>query len=123
MRSNAARLLPEFREFQRRNGAPSHYRHLAITSQMTSSPFGMPQTEVADLVGAARQHVLEEAAHELLAAEAAGSRAAGLAFPVLDGDCFVVEADDAGVVPATRECGSRGHSTASRCSTAAHRAD
>jgi hypothetical protein len=35
MRSNAARLLPEFREFQRRNGAPSHYRHLAITSRAT----------------------------------------------------------------------------------------
>jgi Protein of unknown function DUF86 len=46
MRSNAARLLPEFREFQRRNGAPSHYRHLAITSQMTSSPFGMPWGDI-----------------------------------------------------------------------------
>jgi hypothetical protein len=33
MRSNAPRLLPGFREFQRRNGAPSHYRHLAITSR------------------------------------------------------------------------------------------
>ncbi len=58
---------------------------------------GMPQTEVADLVEAARQHVLEEAAHELVAAEAAGSPAAGLAVLVLDGDRFVVEADDAGV--------------------------
>ena len=64
---------------------------------MTSSPFGMPQTEVADLVEAARQHVLEEAAHELLAAEAEGSRAVGPAFLVLDGDRFVVETDDAGV--------------------------
>ena len=47
---------------------------------------GMPQAEVADLVEAARQHVLEEAAHELVAAEAAGPRVAGLAFLVLDGD-------------------------------------
>ena len=57
----------------------------------------MPQAEVTDLVEAARQHMLEEAAHELIAAETAGSRAAGLAFPVLDGDRFVVETDDAGV--------------------------
>src|SRR5580692_3468618 len=57
----------------------------------------MPQTEVADLVEAARQHMLEEAAHELLAAEAAGPRVAGLAVLVLDGDRFVVEADDARV--------------------------
>src|SRR5271166_5096408 len=57
----------------------------------------MPQTEVGDLVEAARQHVLEEAAHELVAAEAAGSRASGLAFLVLDADGFVVEADDPGV--------------------------
>jgi hypothetical protein len=35
MRSNAPRLLLEFREFQRRNGAHSHYRHLAITSRAT----------------------------------------------------------------------------------------
>ena len=28
---------------------------------------GMPQAEVADLVEAARKHMLEEAAHELLA--------------------------------------------------------
>src|SRR5271165_7660468 len=34
---------------------------------------------------------------EFLAAEAAGSQAACLAFLVLDGDCFVVETDDAGV--------------------------
>src|SRR5208282_6572797 len=58
---------------------------------------GMPQAEVADLVKAARQHVLEEAAHELLAAQAAGSRAAGLAFLVLDGHRLVIEADDPGV--------------------------
>ena len=31
------------------------------------------------------------------AAETAGSRSAGLAFLALDGDCFVVEADDAGI--------------------------
>ena len=55
------------------------------------------EAEVADLVEAAGKHVLEEAAHELVAAEAAGSRAAGLAVLVLDGDRFVVEADDARV--------------------------
>src|SRR4051812_20472007 len=43
------------------------------------------------------QHMLEEAAHELVAAETAGSPTTGLAFPVLDGDRFVVETDDAGV--------------------------
>src|ERR1700761_5859916 len=57
----------------------------------------MPQAEVADLVEAARQHVLEEAAHELVAAEPAGSPPAGLAILVLDRDPVVVEADDAGV--------------------------
>jgi hypothetical protein len=51
----------------------------------------MPQTEVADLVEPARQHVLEESAHELIAAQAAGSRPAGLAFLVLDVDRLVVE--------------------------------
>jgi hypothetical protein len=40
---------------------------------------GMPQAEVTDLVEAPRQHVLEEAAYELLAAETTGSRTAGLA--------------------------------------------
>jgi len=54
----------------------------------------MPQAEVADLVKTARQHVLEEAAHELIAVEAAGSRPGGLAFLVLEGDRIVVEADD-----------------------------
>ena len=58
---------------------------------------GMPKSEVADLVKAARQHMLEEAAYELITAEPAGSRAAGPAFLVLDGDGLVVETDDAGV--------------------------
>src|SRR5271170_2534347 len=57
----------------------------------------MPQSRVADLVEAARQHVLEEAAHEFVTAQAAGSSAAGLAFLVLDRDPFVVEADDPGI--------------------------
>ena len=52
----------------------------------------MPQTAVADLVEAAWQHVLEEAAHEFVAAQAAGSLPTGLAFLVLDGDGLVVEA-------------------------------
>src|SRR4051794_4126818 len=57
----------------------------------------MPQAEVADLVEATRQHMLEEAAHELFAAEPAGAPPAGLAVLVLDRDRLVVEADDARV--------------------------
>ena len=57
----------------------------------------MPQSIIANLVEASRQYVLEEATHELVTAETAGSGAAGLAFPVLDSDRAVVEADDAGV--------------------------
>src|SRR5690242_16062572 len=57
----------------------------------------MPQAEVANFVEAAWQHVLEEAAHELLAAEPAGAPLAGLAVLVLDRDRLVVEIDDAGV--------------------------
>jgi hypothetical protein len=43
------------------------------------------------------QHVLEEAAHEFVAAQSAGSLSAGLAFLVLDGDHLVVEIDDPSV--------------------------
>src|ERR1700750_3093997 len=57
----------------------------------------MPQAKVADLVEAAQQHVLEEATHELVAAEPAGAPLAALAVLVLDGDPVVVEADDAGI--------------------------
>ena len=48
MRSNAPYLLTKFTEFQRRNGAPSHYHHLAITGEMASWPFLKPG---ADVVG------------------------------------------------------------------------
>src|ERR1700679_504629 len=48
---------------------------------------GMPQTEVSDLVEAARQHVLEEAAHELLAAEPA--RVDGCLNPPDSGDVMM----------------------------------
>src|ERR1700750_3421328 len=41
--------------------------------------------------------MLEEAAHDLVAVEPAGSSLAGLAVLVLDRDRLVVEADDAGV--------------------------
>src|SRR5208283_5231774 len=51
---------------------------------------GMPQAEVTHLVEAARQHVLEEAAHEFVAAETTGASAAGLAVLVLDADRLVV---------------------------------
>src|SRR5689334_21893399 len=57
----------------------------------------MPQAEVADFVEAARQYVLEKAAHELLAAEPAGAPPAALAVLVLDRDRLVIETDDAGV--------------------------
>ena len=63
----------------------------------------MPQAEVAHLVEAARQHVLEEAAHELFAAEAAGAPAAGLAVTEFDADTSIVEADDAALVMAMRK--------------------
>ena len=46
---------------------------------------------------ATRQHVLEEAAHELVATQAAGSSATGGAFLVLEGDRSFAEADDPGV--------------------------
>jgi hypothetical protein len=50
MRSNAPRLLPEFREFQRRNGAPSHYRHLAITEEMASWSFLQPVADIGGVI-------------------------------------------------------------------------
>jgi hypothetical protein len=58
---------------------------------------GMPQAEVTDFVEASWQHMLEEAAHELVAAETTGTSAAGLAVLVLYRDRLVVEADDPGV--------------------------
>ena len=64
---------------------------------------GMPQAGVADFVEPAGQHVLEEATHELAAAQTAGSPPAGLAFPVLDGDRLVVEAESRALVRATRK--------------------
>src|SRR6201996_8502086 len=57
----------------------------------------MPQAEVADLVKATWQHMLEDAAHDRVAAEPAGTSAAGLAILVLDRDRLVVAVDDAGV--------------------------
>ena len=57
----------------------------------------MPQAEVADLVQALRQDVLEEAAYELLAGNAAGPPTVGFAMLVADGDSLIVEGDDAGV--------------------------
>ncbi len=57
----------------------------------------MPKSEVAHFVEAARQHVLEEPAHELLAAEATGAPAVGLAVAILDADGGVIEAGDARV--------------------------
>jgi hypothetical protein len=62
MRSNAPRLLPEFREFQRRNGAPSHFATSRLHPEMVSWSFLQPQAEIASLMEAARQHVLEETA-------------------------------------------------------------
>ena len=57
----------------------------------------MPQAEVADLVRALRQDVLEEAAHELLPGDAAGPPTVGFAMLVADGDGLVVETDDASI--------------------------
>src|ERR1700722_9686778 len=61
------------------------------------APDGMPQAEVADLVQALGQDMLEEAAHELLAGDAAGPPPVGFAMLVADGDGLIVEADNAGV--------------------------
>ena len=62
MRSNTSRLLQEFKEFQRRNCAPSHYRHLAINRIMVSSPLFDPG---AHIVGVANGwHNTERCADE-----------------------------------------------------------
>jgi hypothetical protein len=58
---------------------------------------GMPHAEVADLMQTLGQNVLEEAAHELLAGDAAHPPSVGLALLVADDDGLIVEADDAGV--------------------------
>ena len=58
---------------------------------------GMPEAEVSDFVQTLGQDVLEEAAHELLAGDAAHPPAVGFAMLVADGDSLVVEADDASV--------------------------
>ena len=58
---------------------------------------GMPEAEVSDFVQTLGQDVLEEAAHELLAGDAAHPPAVGFAMRVADGDSLVVEADDASV--------------------------
>jgi len=63
----------------------------------------MPKPEVAHFVEAARQHVLEEPAHELLAAEPAGAPVAGLAVAILDADGGVIEAEERVLVMATRK--------------------
>ena len=60
-----------------RRGGPWSWGFRAIERQEQTgarsmiAPGGMPEAEVADLVQALRQHVLQEAAHELMAAEAA----------------------------------------------------
>ena len=58
---------------------------------------GMPQAEVADLVEAARKHMLEEAAHELLTVELTDPPAVRLTVLVTKADGVIVETDDAGV--------------------------
>ncbi len=58
---------------------------------------GMPQAEVADLVQALGQDVLEEATQELRTGDAGGPPPVGFAMLVADGDGLVVETDDAGV--------------------------
>ena len=66
-------------------------------SSRVFAPGGMPQAEVADLVQASGQDVLQEPAHELMARDAAGPPSVRLALLVANGDAVVVEADDAGV--------------------------
>src|SRR5271170_5111009 len=57
----------------------------------------MPQAEVTHLMEAAREHVLEEAAHEFMAAQTAGSRTPALAVLVLDRNGLLIETDDPGI--------------------------
>jgi hypothetical protein len=57
----------------------------------------MPQAEVADLMQALGQDVLEEAAHELLPGDAADPPPVGFTMLAADGDGLIVEADDPGV--------------------------
>lgn len=57
----------------------------------------VPQPEITDLVEAARQHMLEEATHELLAAEAAKLPTADLTLLVAKADMVVVKTNDTGV--------------------------
>src|SRR5262245_8678302 len=61
------------------------------------APGGMPEPRVAHLVQPLRQHVLEEAAHELVAIEAGRAPARRFAMLVADADTGVVEPDDAGL--------------------------
>src|SRR5499427_3042017 len=61
-----------------------------------NGPFvGMPEAEIANLVQAFGQDVLQEAAHELLSIEGAGAPAVGLAMLVAEGNGVLVERDDA----------------------------
>jgi hypothetical protein len=57
----------------------------------------VPEPEIADLVEAARQHVLEETAHEFLTAEAAKSPTSSLTLLVAQADMVVVETNNTGV--------------------------
>ena len=66
------------------------------------APRRMPEAVVADLVHTFGQNVLQESAHELVAAQAGGLPFPRLALFVADGDTFVVETDNAVLVMATR---------------------
>src|SRR3984957_19641525 len=57
----------------------------------------MPEAEVADLVQAGREDVLEEAAHELMALQGAGAAARRFAVLVANGDGALIERHDAGI--------------------------
>src|SRR5262249_35051597 len=57
----------------------------------------MPKSEIANLVQAFGEDVLQETAHELLAIEAADAPAVGLAVLVAEGDGAFVEGGKAGI--------------------------
>ena len=61
------------------------------------APGGMPQAEVADLVEAPGQNMLEIAAQELGPRDPAGPGPSGLAVAVLKADGFLIQVDDAPV--------------------------
>ena len=61
------------------------------------APSWVPEAVVADFVQTFRQHMLQEAAHELVAAQASGPPLVRLAIFVADSDALVIEGNNAAI--------------------------